>query len=159
YLAVRFRVPSPRLGEVCPEPFDGAQEKLRRRDWGESSFPLPLRRLAQLIHQRTEGNPLFMVTMVDYLSAHGAITQTARQLAVQEAAAETAAEVPETLRQTIERQLERLGLKERRLLEAASVVGTEFSAAAVAAGSGRAPEEVEEECEELARRGQFLRVY
>src|SRR5262249_36854943 len=147
------------VGEACPEPCDFAQDKLRRRARSEGSSPPPLRRLTQLIHQRTEGNPLSMVTLVDYLSAHGSITPADGQLAVQGAAAEIAAEVPETLRQMIERQLERLSLKRQRLLEAASVAGAEFSAAAVAAGIGTTTEEVEEWCEELIRRGQFLRVH
>jgi len=56
-----------------------------------------------------------------------------------------------------ERQIERLSPAGQRMLEAASVVGAEFSAAAVAAGVGAAVEEVEEGCTELARRGQFLR--
>ena len=42
--------------------------------------------------------------------------------------------VPENLRQLIEQQLARVSPDERKILEAASVAGAEFSAAAVAAG-------------------------
>ena len=44
--------------------------------------------------------------------------------------------VPETLRQLIEQQFERLAPAEQALVEAASVAGVEFAAAAVAAGVG-----------------------
>ena len=44
------------------------------------------------------------------------------------------------------------------MLEVASVAGMEFSAAAVAAGVEAETEIVEERCEGLVRRGQFLRA-
>jgi predicted ATPase len=44
------------------------------------------------------------------------------------------------------------------MLEAASVAGGEFSAVAIAAGVGTAPDAVEEHCTGLARREQFLRL-
>jgi predicted ATPase len=59
----------------------------------------------------------------------------------------------------LEQQIERLAAEEQRLLEAASVVGTEFSAAAVAAGLDDTVESTETRCLALARRGQFIRSY
>ena len=35
--------------------------------------------MAQTIHQRTEGNPLFMVHVVEYLLAQGVLVQGAEQ--------------------------------------------------------------------------------
>jgi predicted ATPase len=55
------------------------------------------------------------------------------------------------------RRLERLSLEEQRILEAASVAGVEFSAAAVAAGIETGVVEAESRCEGLARRQQWLR--
>jgi predicted ATPase len=66
-------------------------------------------------------------------------------------------QIPESLRQLVERQLERLGPEERQIVEAASVAGVEFSAAAVAAGVGGELVAVEAQCEELARRHFLLR--
>jgi predicted ATPase len=57
----------------------------------------------------------------------------------------------------IEKQVVRLSPEEQRVLEAASVAGMEFSAAAVATGIEEPTEEVEKRCEEMARREQFLR--
>jgi tetratricopeptide (TPR) repeat protein len=57
----------------------------------------------------------------------------------------------------IEQQLERLERRDQRLLEAASVVGAEFSAAAVAAGVDVEVDAVEDQGAELVRCEQFLR--
>jgi predicted ATPase len=62
------------------------------------------------------------------------------------------------LRQLIEQQIERVSPEEREVLEAASVAGADFSAAAVAAGVERLPETVEVQCEALVRREYFLRA-
>jgi len=66
--------------------------------------------------------------------------------------------IPENLRQLIEQQLARLSPDERLILEAASVTGAEFSAAAVAAGTEHTTEAVETQCDSLVRREQFLRA-
>jgi predicted ATPase len=64
--------------------------------------------------------------------------------------------VPTSIRQLIERQIDRLTADEREVLDGASVGGMEFSTRAIAAGIGKPMEWVEERCEELARRHQFL---
>jgi predicted ATPase len=114
--------------------------------------------LARLIHQRTEGNPLFMVNLVDYLISQGVLARIEGQWRLQGEIAAVARWVPESLQQMIEKQIERLSPQDRRMLEAASVAGAEFSAAAVAAGAGIAVEAVEEQCGELVRHEQFLRA-
>jgi len=58
----------------------------------------------------------------------------------------------------IERQIESLTTAEQQMLEAASVAGAEFSVAALAAALGAEPDDVEDQCEALAWRGQFLRT-
>lgn len=64
--------------------------------------------------------------------------------------------MPEALRRLIEQQAQRLAPEDRRLLESASVAGTEFSAAALAAGLEETPGAIEERCAYLARLGRFL---
>jgi predicted ATPase len=56
----------------------------------------------------------------------------------------------------IEQQLQQLRPEDQTILEAASAVGAEFSAAAIAAGVEHVTEAVEIHCAALARRGQFL---
>jgi DNA-binding winged helix-turn-helix (wHTH) protein/predicted ATPase len=114
--------------------------------------------LGRAIHHSTEGNPLFMVNVVDYWVSQGLLVETAGQWQLAARVEDAAAGVPESLRQMIEKQLARLAPEERRLIEAASVAGVEFSAAAVASGVEEAAERVEELCEGLARREQFLRA-
>jgi tetratricopeptide (TPR) repeat protein len=96
--------------------------------------------LAPAIHERTEGNPLFMVNVVDYLVAQGPPLDAIK------------IEAPRNIRQMIERNLERLSSEERSVLESASVAGAEFSAAALE----RPILEVETCCTDLSRREQFV---
>jgi predicted ATPase/DNA-binding winged helix-turn-helix (wHTH) protein len=121
-------------------------------------FPRHLFRgkLAGLIHRRTEGNPLFMVNVVDYLLDDKIIAEHEGQWQLQADPARVELEVPENIRHLIEKQIERLSHEEQQVLEAASVVGLECSAVAIAAALERDVLEVEERCEELARRDQFI---
>jgi predicted ATPase/type II secretory pathway predicted ATPase ExeA len=108
---------------------------------------VPLQQLSHTIHQRTEGNPLFMVNVVNELLAQGMIDHTALAL-----------RTPATIRELIERHLDQLSAEDQTVIEVASVAGVEFSAAAVAAGLAAAIETVEASCAALARRGQFLQT-
>ena len=112
--------------------------------------------LVQCIHQRTEGNPLFMVNMVDYVTAQDVtgVPVESRQLPAR--LVEAARVMPESLRQMLERRFDRLYAEEQRLLEVGSVAGNEFAAAVVAAGLDADVEQIEAGCEGLARRGQWL---
>ena len=69
---------------------------------------------------------------------------------------ETGLGIPDNLRQLIDKQIDQLTPEERRVLEAGSVAGIEFSAAAAAAGLTAEVVHIEEYCEGLARRGQLL---
>ena len=110
--------------------------------------------LGPLLHQRTDGNALFMVNMVEHFIAQGKIVDHQGQWTFQSIQADS--DVPGNLRQLIEKQLETLELATQRLLEVASVEGAEFSAAAVAAGLKQDIEAVEERCEELVGQRHFL---
>jgi tetratricopeptide (TPR) repeat protein len=74
-------------------------------------------------------------------------------------AAAVSVAVPESLRQLVEQQLEQLPPEAQQFLEAASVVGLEFTAAAVAAGVEQGVEAVEDCSATLARRGQFVQPH
>ncbi|HXG05681.1 MAG TPA: AAA family ATPase [Candidatus Binatia bacterium] len=115
-----------------------------------------LRELAGLIHQNSDGNPLYMVSLVDFLVDRGWIGEEEGRWHLRGRPEEVAAGVPDTLRRLIECQLDALPAEEQGVLEAASVAGAEFSAAAVAAALGEPWDRVEHCCEGLARRGHFL---
>src|SRR2546425_167401 len=126
---------------------------LRERFAGHA-FPSEL---ARVINRRTEGNPLFMVSVVEDLVARGLIVMRDERWELRAVLEEVEVSVPESLRQMIERRIGQLEEDERRVLAAGSVAGMEFSAASVAAGLQRAPAEVGESCDELARRHLFIR--
>lgn len=115
--------------------------------------------LAQLLHRRTDGNPLFLVNMFDYLISHQVITLTNGHWRVEHDVQSAAVAMPDGLRQLIRRHVERLRVEEQQLLAVASVVGTEFTAAAVAAGLTQDPLQTEERCEDLARRACFVQAH
>jgi DNA-binding winged helix-turn-helix (wHTH) protein/tetratricopeptide (TPR) repeat protein len=126
------------------------------------------RGLARAIHRRTDGNPLFMVNVADYLASRGLLGALAPAPAAAGPAGSEASDVrallgeidsgvPESLRQLIEKQFGRLSAEEQAVLEAASVAGQDFSPIAVAAGIGGEVDPAEATCEALAARGQFLR--
>jgi DNA-binding winged helix-turn-helix (wHTH) protein len=131
---------------------ESVSEYLERRFAGNRFPPA----LARMLHERTAGNPLFMVSLVDHLCARGAIDENGLRSATR-AFRDELATVPETLRVLIERHLERLAEDDRKVLEAASLAGLEFSAAAAAAGADCDVVEAEERCERLANTGFFLR--
>ena len=114
--------------------------------------------LALFMRQRTEGNPLFIVHMVDYLVQQGCIRQTEGEWRLWASNAPRAAGMPETLRQLIEYQLGQAHPDAQTLLEVASVAGIIFASASVAAGLGISIETVEEQCNVLMRRTPFLRA-
>ena len=121
--------------------------------------PVVPRQFLSLLHQRTGGNPLFLVNTVDDLIRQGVFVEEAGQQTLRADAVKAMSErIPDTVRQLIERQLERLPEPEQRLLEVASVAGVEFAAVEAAAGLLTEQETSEAICERLARTGQWLRA-
>jgi DNA-binding winged helix-turn-helix (wHTH) protein len=112
--------------------------------------------LAGWMHQRTEGNPLFLVTLVQALLAQGLLQEHEGRWTLHADLATLTGEVPASLRHVLEQQIARLAPALQRVLEVASVAGMEFAAAAVAAGLETAVDGVEEHCDALVA-GQLLR--
>lgn len=75
--------------------------------------------LVAALHEETDGNPLFLVEMV-------------RLLAIEGRTPETALDIPESVRDVISRRLAHLSDDCRRVLVLASVLGREFTPAALA---------------------------
>jgi len=83
--------------------------------------------LAEIIHRRSGGNPLFMGATLDHLVQRGFIAKERGSWQVKVPLEEVDLGVPETLRQMIEIQIGQLSAEEQRALEAASVQGVAFS--------------------------------
>jgi predicted ATPase len=109
--------------------------------------------LAAYVYERTDGNALFMVNIVDHLVQQRFVVRRAGQWALQEGAEAKVASLPEGLRQLLIRRLEALAPETRLVLEAASVVGDAF---AVAAGAQCPVADVDAQCDTLAAQHHFL---
>jgi len=112
--------------------------------------------LTLMIHQRTEGNPLFMVNVVEFLVKEKVIVEHDNIWSLQVDLSEVELGVPENIRQMIEKHIERLEPSEQRILEGASIVGMDCSAIAISAGLAEDVVQVEEICDGLARKSHFL---
>ena len=112
----------------------------------------------QFIHQRTGGLPLFLVAIVDELVREQLLESGEKERERQTDFEARGEVVPDNLRQYIEQHLERLPDEDQALLEAASVAGTTFAVAAVAAGVAQPAETLEARFTALARQGQFIRA-
>ena len=120
-----------------------------------------LQELAHTIYQHTEGNPLFMVNLVDYL-AEKTIQKTPGSSAIVQPTGANGTDridTPPSTVEMIERNLERLHPDEQALLEAASVAGAEFAVTAVAAALAQPVSEIESCCVRLSRRQQFVQSH
>jgi predicted ATPase/transcriptional regulator with XRE-family HTH domain len=113
--------------------------------------------LGAVIHERTEGNPLFMVSTIEHLIAERLIGPHEQGWQLTAPIDTVRVGVPESIRELIENHFDRLDMRDQRILEAASVAGTEFSAAAVAAALEDDLGDVEIRCDELSSRHQFIK--
>jgi DNA-binding winged helix-turn-helix (wHTH) protein/tetratricopeptide (TPR) repeat protein len=112
---------------------------------------------ARLLHERTDGNPLFLVAVLGYLVDGQRVRQNEKGLWTLDGSIDAVATgVPDNLRLMVEKQIERLTPDEQRLLESASIAGVEFASTSVAAALGIDDVAVEEQCAELVRRRQFI---
>jgi tetratricopeptide (TPR) repeat protein len=151
--AITLELQARRSGEeirLGPLAQDDVGSYLRERLGGDVE-----REMVRRIYRRTDGHPLFLVNVVDYALRQGLITGESHGWALRGPGALESG-VPESLRQMIERQVEALAPDDRQALEAASVVGAEFSVAAVAAAIQGDVEALDERCEGLAWTGHFL---
>jgi DNA-binding winged helix-turn-helix (wHTH) protein len=113
--------------------------------------------LARLIYRHTEGNPLFMVTVLEHMQVRGLIAVENGTWQITVPLDKIDLEAPESLRQMIEVQIERLSEEERRVLEVASVTGALFTTAVRATAADTDGESFEDLCEGLVRRHQIVR--
>ncbi len=113
---------------------------------------------ARMIHERTEGNPLFVVDLLRYLQERQAIVLRDGQWVLTGSLAETITGLPESVRSMVQRKMEQLGEDERKLLMAASIQGTDFDAAVVAETLDADAADIEEALEKLERKSGFVKL-
>jgi predicted ATPase len=107
--------------------------------------------LADIVHRRTEGNPLFLVDLLRYLCDRGVIVTAEGRWVLAQVLPDLQRELPESIRSLIQYKLQRLDEPDRRLLAAGSVQGNEFDTAVVAAVLNQSAADVEDRLAELDR--------
>lgn len=115
-----------------------------------ASSSAEMRSLATSIHERTEGNALFMVNLLNDLLARERLVRRDGGWEMAGAIEQETDCVPSGLQELIGRRMHCLPPAALRMLEVASVAGDEFTVASVAAAAGEDADAVEEICEQLA---------
>jgi predicted ATPase/DNA-binding winged helix-turn-helix (wHTH) protein len=140
----------------CEEIRLGCISETAVAEYLDTRFPGVPAELARLVYARTDGNPLFMVNLTDYLVAREFLVQVNDRWELKARPGEVG--VPESLRVMIEMQVERLSPQDQRMLEAASVAGIEFSDVVIGDILEEDCEEIQKRCQGLIQREQFLRL-
>jgi tetratricopeptide (TPR) repeat protein len=113
-----------------------------------NAFPIEL---ARIVHSRTEGNPLFVADLADYLKAKGAIREVDGTWVTSDSLPDLERDLPESMRSMVQRKIGQLSESDNQLLVAASVQGYNFDSAVVARAIGEDPGDVEERLVDLER--------
>jgi tetratricopeptide (TPR) repeat protein len=112
--------------------------------------------IATAVYERSEGNPLFMTALVEEIVQYAHCDQQKIEPDPIPQQQDLSTALPERLRLFLDGQVDRLSTEDRRLLEAASLIGLRFPASTVAAVLNMDENEVEQRCRALARHYQFL---
>ena len=113
---------------------------------------------AGLIYRHSGGNALFMVNILQDMVKRELIAKVDGKWTLKVALEDVEPKVPETLDQLIEVQFQQLSGEEQRILRTASVAGERFSVWAIATAAETEEDAVEEACERLADRLQFIKA-
>jgi predicted ATPase len=120
----------------------------------EHAFPSDF---AKLVHERSEGNPLFMSDLLRDLRRRQQVQQREGRWVLAEDLSAVERELPESIRSAVQRKLEALDEADRRLLGAASVQGVDFDSAMIAGALQLPEEEVEDRLDRLEREHALVR--
>lgn len=113
--------------------------------------------LAELIHAKTDGSPLFMAEVVRYLRDSGSVAEQDGTWVLTRPASEAFQELPASIRSMIARKIERLDDLDRRIMVAASVQGHEFDSAIISEALEMDPADIEERLDTLEHVHVFVR--
>jgi adenylate cyclase len=112
----------------------------------------------RLLHQKTEGSPLFLTDLVQYLRDRGVIAQQNGQWILARNVPDIAKDLPQTVKGTIGRKIDQLIESDRRLVNVASVQGYEFDARVLSDVLELDPADTEERLAELAISGGLIKL-
>jgi DNA-binding winged helix-turn-helix (wHTH) protein/tetratricopeptide (TPR) repeat protein len=113
---------------------------------------------AELIYRHSDGNPLFMTAMIDHLAQRGVLVPAGGRWRLTVPLEQVDPGVPDTLKQMLEMQLRDASEIEQQLLTCASVAGQHFTTWSVSTMLECDAAKIEELCEALVERQQFLKA-
>jgi DNA-binding winged helix-turn-helix (wHTH) protein/tetratricopeptide (TPR) repeat protein len=113
--------------------------------------------LASAVFRQSGGNALFMTAIVQELGAKGLIARGRAKWKLTRRLLDSDPGVPETLQQMLAFQFGQLSANEQQLLKSASAFGDRFSVWAISPTMDFSPSEIEDLCESLAEKDQFIR--
>ena len=108
------------------------------------------------LHTRTQGNPLFLVTVIHAWLANGSLRKVDGNWKLAVDAGDLSFGVPDDFRQLIEQQVSELDNTDQEVIEAAAVAGSRFCPAAIAQALDLPSAQVEARCAALAKDGRFF---
>lgn len=157
FLKVKMELEAKGVATEIPLPFLGSEhlESYLDLEFPGHAFP---KAFAKLIHARTEGNPLFMLDLVQYLRDRGALSEVDGHWALTVALKDLAVEIPLSVRRLIELKMERLESSDHRLLTTASIQGRKCDSAVIASALGADPADVEERLQTLEKTHDFVKL-
>jgi len=107
--------------------------------------------LTSLVHDKTEGHPLFATSLLQYLSERGDIAKVNTHWSLARPLSEMELEAPESVRSMISKKIDALEEAERRALEYASIEGAEFLSTVIASLLGVDEIDLEEQLAHLEK--------
>lgn len=122
--------------------------------FADHGFP---RGFAGVIHQRTEGHPLFVVDLLRDLRRRQVVRQQDGKWVITEDLTALQKALPESVRSLVQRKVDALDDSDRRLLGAAAVQGVDFDSAVLSTVLNRPEEDVEDQLERLEREHALVR--
>jgi tetratricopeptide (TPR) repeat protein len=120
-----------------------------------NGFPVEL---ANVIHRRTDGQPLFTVSLLEFLALHGDIANANSHWMLARPLGALDLKIPDSVRAMIRKKIEALDPSGRRALQYASVGGEEFLSTVLAELLDCDDLQVEEQLAELARNHRLIEV-
>jgi DNA-binding winged helix-turn-helix (wHTH) protein/predicted ATPase len=114
-------------------------------------------RLAEYVYSYSEGNPLFMVSVLDFLKATHVLRETRGKWHIHADLNQMSAAIPPELDSFINRSVEQLDPDDRFLIRIASLQGLEFDSGILSEVSAMSPIDVEERLDEIASAHELIR--
>ena len=157
FLSVKLDLQSRR---ICRDLALGTLDRQHVYDYVDRKFPghqFPNEFLS-LIHEKTEGYPLFFVDLFRYLTQRELVARGHDVWQLSESVENLARDLPESVRSMVERKVSQLDEDVRRLLATASVQGRTFRARFVAQALDLDESTVEEQLASIARRSAIVDI-